>query len=104
MSSNGPKSSAKLFSLLDTISRHIYHPTMENVEMLRQRVHREQQLSARLRAAAVRLADAQQERMWAIVSAHQQGLSMRQIGTAAGLSATRVHQILTGPDASSRCG
>ena len=100
MSSNGPKRSAKLFSLLDKISRHIYHLTMENVETLRQRVHREQQLIARLRAAAVRLADAQQERMWAIVSAHQQGLSMRQIGTAAGLSATRVHQILTGPDAS----
>ncbi len=36
------------------------------------------------------------KRVWAIVSAHQQGLSLRQIARATTLSAARVHQLLTG--------
>jgi len=42
----------------------------------------------------VRLDAAQEERLWAIVSAHQVGLAIRWIAAATGLSATRVHQLL----------
>ena len=38
---------------------------METPEALAQRVHREQQLIARLRLATTRLADADRERIWA---------------------------------------
>ena len=71
---------------------------MERAEDLRQRGRRERQIIERLRTAAVHLADAQVERTWAIVSAHQQGLSIRQIAAATGLSSTRVHQLLTSAD------
>ena len=67
---------------------------MDEHEAWRQRVRREQQLIDRLRLAAFRLEAAQQERTWAIVAAHQQGLPIRRIAAAAGLSATRVHQLL----------
>jgi len=68
---------------------------METAETLRQRVQRTRHLTERLHWAAVRLSAAQQERVWAIVSAHQQGLSIRQIALATTLSAARVHQLLT---------
>jgi len=67
---------------------------METPEALRQRVQHVRQLRERLQRATERLRAAQQERVWAIVSAHQQGLSIRQIATATGLSAARVHQLL----------
>ncbi len=72
---------------------------MERAEDLRQRGRRERQIIERLRTAAVHLADAHVERTWAIVSAHHQGLSIRQIAAATGLSSTRVHQLLTSADA-----
>ena len=68
---------------------------METAETRRQRVQRTRHLTERLRRATVRLSAAQQERVWAIVSAHQHGLSIRQIARAATLSAARVHQLLT---------
>jgi len=68
---------------------------METPEALRQRAQHARQLRERLQRATERLRAAQQERVWAIVSAHQQGLSIRQIATATGLSAARVHQLLT---------
>ena len=68
---------------------------METAETRHQRVQRTRHLTERLRQATVRLSAAQQERVWAIVSAHQQGLSIRQIALAATLSAARVHQLLT---------
>ncbi len=68
---------------------------MDEHEALRQRVRREQQLIERLRLAAFRLEAAQEERTWAIVAAHQQGLAIRRIAAVTGLSATRVHQLLT---------
>jgi integrase len=49
---------------------------METPEALRPRV-REQQLIARLRLATTRLADADRERIWAIVVAKEVGLSIR---------------------------
>ena len=72
---------------------------MGEQEAWRQRVRRDQQLIERLRTAAFRLEAAQEERTWAIVAAHQQGLPIRRIAAATGLSATRVHQLLTATSA-----
>jgi len=55
---------------------------MSDMQPLRQQVYQRRQILDRLQTAAVRLADAQLERIWAIVSAHEQGLSVRQIATA----------------------
>ena len=67
---------------------------METPEAWNQRVRREQQLLTRLRLAMTRLADAEQERIWAIVAAKEAGLSIRQIARATGVSPTRIHQLL----------
>jgi hypothetical protein len=67
-------------------------------EDLRQRVQLEQRLIARLRTATVRFSDAQTERIWAIVSAHEAGLSIRKIAGATGLSSSRIHQLLNAPE------
>ena len=72
---------------------------MEPSETWRQRVRREQQLIARLRLATTRLADADRERIWAIVAAKEVGLSIRQTARATGLSPTRVHQLLKADEA-----
>ena len=72
---------------------------MEPPEAWRQRVRREQQLIARLRLATTWLADADRERIWAIVAAKEAGLSIRQIARATGLSPTRVHQLLKADEA-----
>jgi hypothetical protein len=72
---------------------------METPEAWRQRVHREQQLIARLRLATTRLADADRERIWAIVAAREAGLSIRQTARATDLSPTRVHQLLQADEA-----
>jgi hypothetical protein len=72
---------------------------METPEAFRQRVRREQQLIARLRLATTRLADADRERIGAIVAAKEAGLSIRQIARATGLSPTRVHQLLQADEA-----
>jgi hypothetical protein len=69
------------------------------IEDGRQRLQREQELIARLRIADVRFSDAQTERSWAIVSAHQAGLSIRRIAGATGLSSSRIHQLLNAPEA-----
>ena len=67
---------------------------METDEALRKRVQHQQRLVERLRTANLRLADAHIERMWAIKSAHEGGLSIRQIASATDLSASRVHQVV----------
>ena len=67
---------------------------METRETFQHRVRYEQQLAARLRLATTRLAEAEQERIWAIVAAHHVGLSIRQIAAATGLSRSRIHQLL----------
>lgn len=67
---------------------------METHDELKERVRREQRLAARLRLATERLEGAQQERIWAVVEAHQSGYSIRQIASATGLSPSRVHQLL----------
>src|SRR5262245_42331656 len=72
---------------------------METPDELDQRIRRERLLGARLRLAMQRLEEAQRERIWAIVEAHQAGLSVRQIATAPGLSPSRVHQLLGSDEA-----
>src|SRR5262249_24165462 len=72
---------------------------METPEVLAQRVRRDQQMIARLRLAMTRLADAERERIWAMVAAKRARLSIRQIARATGVSPTRVHQLLQGDEA-----
>src|SRR3954462_9099870 len=67
---------------------------MESNDQFGERIRREQRLASRLRLATERLEDAQRERIWAVVEAHQSGLSIRQIAAATGLSSSRVHQLL----------
>jgi hypothetical protein len=67
---------------------------MDTREERRQRFQHEQQTKKRLRLATMRLHEAEQERIWAIVAAHDAGLSIRQIATATGLSRSRIHQLL----------
>jgi hypothetical protein len=72
---------------------------METREALRQRVQHERQLKTRLQLATTRLEEAECERIWAIVAAHEAGLSIRKIATATGLSRSRIHQLLQDNDA-----
>lgn len=72
---------------------------METHDELEERIRRERQVAARLRLATDRLDEAQRERIWAIVEAHQSGLSVRQIAAATGLSSSRVHQLLGSDEA-----
>jgi hypothetical protein len=72
---------------------------METNSEFQERIRRGQQVAARLRLATERLEDAQRERIWAIVEAHQSGSSVRQIAAAAGLSSSRVHQLLGSDEA-----
>jgi hypothetical protein len=53
----------------------------------------------RLRLAMTRLADAERERIWAIVAAKEAGLAIRQIARATGVSPTRIHQRLQADEA-----
>ncbi len=72
---------------------------METHDEFDERIRRERQVAARLRLATQRLDDAQRERIWAIIEAHQEGLSVRQIAAATGLSSSRVHQLLGSDEA-----
>ncbi len=67
---------------------------MESPEQLKQKLLNEKRLTDRLRLATTRLEDAQQEHIWAIAAAKSEGLSIRKIAAATGLSSSRVHQLL----------
>jgi hypothetical protein len=67
---------------------------MEPPEQLKQKMLSEKRLTKRLRLATTRLEDAQQEHIWAIAAAKSEGLSIRKIAAATGLSSSRVHQLL----------
>jgi DNA-binding transcriptional regulator LsrR (DeoR family) len=67
---------------------------METRDALRQRVQHERLLKTRLQLATTRLADAERERVWAIVAAHDAGWSIRNIAATTGLSRSRIHQLL----------
>src|SRR5512135_2279543 len=72
---------------------------METNNEFEERIRREPRFAARIRLATERLDEAQRERIWAIVEAHQAGLSVRQIAAATGLSSSRVHQLLGSDEA-----
>src|SRR4051794_8798873 len=72
---------------------------METNDQFREQILRERRLAARLRLATERLEEAQRERIWAVVEAHQSGVSIRQIAAATGLSSSRVHQLLGSEEA-----
>src|SRR6266699_5059960 len=63
-------------------------------EEIHQLVQHERKLKNRLHLATTRLAEAERERIWAIVAAHDAGLSIRKIAAATGLSRSRIHQLL----------
>src|SRR5712691_9834651 len=63
-------------------------------EEILQLVYHERKLKNRLQLATTRLEEAERERIWAIVAAHDAGLSIRQIAAATGLSRSRIHQLL----------
>ncbi|PZS25777.1 MAG: hypothetical protein DLM61_19405 [Pseudonocardiales bacterium] len=59
---------------------------------------RERRVLIRVSRAAWRLRSAEREREWALGSARLEGVSIRKLASAAGLSASRVHQLLAGVD------
>lgn len=65
----------------------------------REEVQRKERIRTRLARASFRLEMAELERIWAIVSAHRDGMSVRDIARHAGLGPTRVHQLVTSPQA-----
>src|ERR1039458_10626745 len=67
----------------------------------REEFRRQKQIRMRLARASFRLEMAELERIWAIVSAHREGLSVRDIARHVGLGPTRVHQLVTSPQADS---
>ena len=59
---------------------------------------REQRVLARVCRAGWRLGQAERERTWALVSARAEGISIRTLATAIGLSPSRVRQIVAAAD------
>src|SRR5271166_3424175 len=68
--------------------------TSERIEAAR----RERRVLARVSCAGWRLEQAERERTWALVSARAEGISIRTLATAAGLSPSRVHQLVAAAD------
>lgn len=67
---------------------------MESIEQIKAQVAKEKRLKDRLSLARMRLEAAEREHVWAIASAHNEGLSIRKIAAEMGLSSSRVHQLL----------
>ena len=59
---------------------------------------RERRVLARVSCAGWRLEQAERERTWALVSARAEGISIRTLATAIGLSPSRVHQLVAAAD------
>ncbi len=59
---------------------------------------RERRVLARVSGAAWRLEQAERERVWALVSARAEVVSIRELAAAAGLSPSRVHQLVADAD------
>lgn len=59
---------------------------------------RERRVLTRVTRAAWRLEQAERERTWALASARAEGLSIRKLAAAVGLSPSRVHQIVSDAD------
>ena len=69
------------------------------VSEFREACRHKEMIHTRLARASFRLEMAELERLWAIVSAHREGMSIREIAKPVGLSPTRVHQIVSTPNA-----
>ncbi len=67
---------------------------MESQEQRQEKYLKKKRLLKRLRRATTRVKDVEQERIWAIATAHTEGFSIREIAKATGLSSSRVHQLL----------
>jgi hypothetical protein len=59
---------------------------------------RERRVLQRVSRAAWRMEQAERERTWALASARAEGVSIRKLAAAAGLSPARVHQITAAAD------
>jgi lambda repressor-like predicted transcriptional regulator len=59
---------------------------------------RERRVLLRVSRGAWRLDQAERERSWALASARAEGVSIRALTAAAGLSSSRVHQIVAAAD------
>ena len=66
----------------------------ERVQMAR----RKRRVLTWVSRAAWRLEQAERERTWALVSARAEGISIRTLATAIGLSPSRVHQLVADAD------
>ncbi|MDJ0592384.1 MAG: hypothetical protein QNJ72_20720 [Pleurocapsa sp. MO_226.B13] len=67
---------------------------MESLDRSKEKELKDKRLLNRLRLATTRVKDVERERIWAIASAHAEGLSIRTIAKVTGLSSSRVHQLL----------
>jgi hypothetical protein len=89
------KIDAQPSSFLDTqdITRDslTMRPTREESHQL---VQHKRKLKNRLQLATTHLEEVERERIWAIVAAHDAGLSIRKIATVTGLSRSHIHQFL----------
>jgi hypothetical protein len=84
-----------VFSLLNAAGR------LSRVTTINKRVEagrRRRRVLVRVTRAVWRLEQAEREREWALISARAEGMSIRALAEAAGLSPSRVHQIVTGAD------
>jgi hypothetical protein len=63
-----------------------------------QTARRERRVLTRVSRAVWRLEQAGRERTWALVSARAEGISIRTLATAIGLSPSRVHQLVAAAD------
>ena len=61
-----------------------------------ERIAAARRVLARVSRAAWRLDQAERERTWALVSARAEGISIRTLAAAIGLSPSRVHQLVAG--------
>ena len=93
---NGARKHVRPFSLLNIARREQGVSVAITDRMAAWR--RERRVLRRVSRAAWRLEQAERERAWALASARAEGVSIRALAAAAGLSPARVHQITAAPD------
>ena len=93
---NGARKHVRPFSLLNIARREQGVSVAVPDRMAAWR--RERRVLRRVSRAAWRLEQAERERAWALASARAEGVSIRALAAAAGLSPARVHQITAAAD------
>ena len=91
---NRAVSTATASSFLNTAGKVGRVTISERIEAGR----RERRVLTRVSRAAWRLEQAERERTWALASARAEGISIRTLATAIGLSPSRVHQLVADAD------